>query len=135
MAETPETFCTEEEIRALVHAFYARVRQDERLGPIFDAHVDDWDRHLAKLTDFWSSVLLRTGRYSGTPMPKHIALPELDAGLFQRWLDLFRETAARQPNGKLATRAVEASQRIAQSLWMGYQMSRDPDAIPRMLDR
>jgi hemoglobin len=128
-----QTLCTEEEIRGLIHAFYARVRQDEQLGPIFNARVDDWDHHLAKLSDFWSSVLLRTGRYNGTPMPKHIALPQLDPNLFQRWLSLFRETAAAQPNRQLDERACEAAGRIAQSLWMGYQISRSPDAIPTTL--
>src|SRR5690606_12563079 len=53
--------CSEEEVARLVHAFYARVRQDAALGPIFDAKVDDWDQHLAKLVDFWSSILRRTG--------------------------------------------------------------------------
>jgi len=122
--------CTEAEISRLVHAFYARVRQDAALGPIFQAHVEDWDLHLAKLVDFWSSILLRTGRFNGTPMPKHAALPGLDASLFERWLALFRDTAAEQPNRRMAERACEMAQRIAQSLWMGYQISRSPDAIP-----
>jgi Truncated hemoglobins len=121
--------CSEEEITQLVHAFYARVRQDEQLGPIFNAHVDDWDHHLAKLVDFWSSILLRTGRYSGTPMPKHAALPGLNADLFHRWLALFRQTANEQPNRAMAERACTMAERIAQSLWMGYQMVRCPDTI------
>jgi hemoglobin len=50
-------------IETLVHAFYARVRQDAVLGPIFDGAIGDgWDAHLAKLCDFWSSVLLGTAR-------------------------------------------------------------------------
>ena len=50
-------------IRALVHGFYAKVRQDAELGPIFDRVIgDDWDNHLAKMCDFWSSVMLTTGR-------------------------------------------------------------------------
>jgi hemoglobin len=125
--------CTEDEIRQLVHAFYARVRQDDLIGPIFNTHVDDWDHHLAKLADFWSSILLRTGRYSGTPMSRHAALPGLRPELFQRWLALFRETADEQPNRAMAERACEMAQRIAQSLWMGYQISRSPDAIPAEL--
>ena len=124
-----DDLCTEAEITALVHAFYARVRLDERLGPIFNEHVDDWDQHLATLVDFWSSILRRTGRFSGAPMPKHAALPGLEAALFRRWLALFNETAAGQPNQAMATRACAAAERIAQSLWMGYQMSRNPDVI------
>ena len=129
-APTP---CTEEEVTCLVHDFYARVRDDAVLGPIFETHIDDWDRHLAKLVDFWSSILRRTGRFTGAPMPRHAALPGLDAALFHRWLALFRQTAAQQPNQAMAAQACAAAERIAQSLWMGYQMSRDPEALPSAL--
>lgn len=125
--------CTEEEVSRLVHAFYSRVRQDQVLGPIFDAHIDDWNQHLAKLVDFWSAILRRTARFSGTPMPKHAALPGLNAELFRRWLGLFRETASEQPNQAMARQACAMAERIAQSLWLGYQMSRHPDAIPTAL--
>ncbi|QKV55779.1 group III truncated hemoglobin [Comamonas antarctica] len=125
--------CTEAEATALVHTFYARVREDEVLGPIFEAHIDDWDRHLAKLVDFWSAILRRTGRFSGAPMPKHAVLPGLSAELFQRWLKLFRENAVAQPNQAMAEQACAMAERIAQSLWMGYQISRNPDALPAAL--
>jgi hemoglobin len=125
--------CTEQEVSDLVHAFYARVREDEVLGPIFDAHIRDWDRHLARLVDFWSSMLRRTGRFTGAPMPKHTALPGLSAALFERWLGLFRSVSAAQPNRRMGEQAYEMARRIAQSLWMGYQMSRQPDAIPSVL--
>ncbi|MCP5327718.1 MAG: group III truncated hemoglobin [Sinobacteraceae bacterium] len=125
--------CTEEEITALVHAFYAKVRRDAALGPIFEAHVDDWDHHLAKLVDFWSAILLRTGRFSGAPMPKHAALPGLNADLFKRWLALFLETTAEQPNREMGSQAYVAAQRVAQSLWYGYQYTHQPDALPTKL--
>ena len=127
--------CTEAEVAALVHSFYASVRKDEVLGPIFDAHIDDWDQHLSQLVDFWSSILRRTGRFSGNPMPKHAALPTLSAALFQRWLRLFRENAATQSNQAMAEQACAMADRIAQSLWLGYQMSRDPDAVPTAIPR
>lgn len=125
--------CTEEEIARLVHAFYAKVRRDHVLGPIFNAHIDDWDRHLAKLADFWSSILRRTGRFTGAPMPKHVALPGLSAELFERWLTLFEETTAAQPNRAMGEQAYAMAQRIAQSLWYGYQLSRDPGTLPTEL--
>lgn len=125
--------CTETEVATLVHAFYASVREDEVLGPIFESHIDDWDHHLAKLVDFWSSILLRTGRFTGAPMPKHAALPGLSAELFQRWLGLFHDVSAAQPNRAMGEQAYAMAQRIAQSLWMGYQISRDPHAIPSAL--
>lgn len=127
---TTSALCTEEDITHLVHAFYTKVRQDDVLGPIFNAHIDDWDHHLAKLVDFWSSILLRTGRFTGAPMPKHAALPGLSAELFARWLALFQETADAQPNRAMGDQAYAMAQRIAQSLWYGYQMSRSPSALP-----
>ncbi|MCM5571421.1 group III truncated hemoglobin [Burkholderiaceae bacterium FT117] len=126
--------CTEDEIRWLVHAFYAKVREDERLGPIFAARVVDWDHHLGKMVDFWSSTLRGTARYRGTPMPKHAALPDLEPALFHRWLALFRETTAELENAAMRERANELAQRIAESLWFGWQMARDPERIAAKLE-
>ncbi len=120
--------CTEEEIEYLVHTFYAQVRRDDILGPIFNAHVADWDDHLARLVDFWSSILLRTRRFTGTPMSKHAALPQLSAELFQRWLTLFHETTSTLSNQAMAQQAETMARRIGQSLWYGYQLNRDPEA-------
>jgi hemoglobin len=87
-------------VSAFVDAFYARIRADELLGPIFTERVADWDDHLGRMKRFWRSVLFSSGEYSGSPMPKHMAIPALDAGHFGHWLDLFystlRELGARE---------------------------------------
>ncbi len=114
--------CTEDEIVQLVHGFYDRVRKDEVLGPVFNRHVMDWETHLPKMVDFWSSVLRGTARFHGSPMPKHAALPGLTVELFQHWLLLFGQTTDALPNAALAERAKDLAKRIAQSLWYGYQM-------------
>jgi hemoglobin len=132
-AQVETALCTEEEITALVQQFYAKVRRDPELGPIFNGHIDDWPHHLQKLCDFWSGVLLRSGRFSGAPMPKHAALPGLRADLFHQWLALWRETAAEQPNHEMAQVAVSAAERIAQSLWMGYQIYGQGKRVPEEL--
>lgn len=119
--------CTDEEIARMVHAFYADVRRDPQLGPVFNAHVDDWPEHLDRLVDFWSSILRGSGRFSGSPMVKHAKLPDLSSELFHRWLALFRATTAAQANQAMGHQAYEAAQRIARSLWYGYQISRQPD--------
>lgn len=85
---------TEDEIRTLVLTFYARVRADEALGPVFDAHVGDaWEAHLDKMCDFWSSILLATARFTGDPIRTHAGVPEITPELFDRWLELFAEVA------------------------------------------
>ena len=133
-APSPAALCTEQEIRALVHDFYADVRRDDVLGPIFNSRIHDWDTHLAQLVDFWSSILLRTGRFTGAPMPLHAAMPGLSADLFQRWLAAFYASNARQPNQAMAAQANAMAERIAQSLWMGYQMRNGGDALPTPLE-
>lgn len=82
-------------IRTLVDTFYEGVRDDLMLGPIFARHVADWSLHLPKMYDFWSTVVLRTGRYAGRPLDAHQRLPGLTAAHFARWLDLWRHTVAR----------------------------------------
>lgn len=79
-------------IRAVVDDFYARIRQDPMLGPVFEAHIQDWGPHLAKMYGFWSTVLLGDRQYKGNPFEKHLAMPELSAAHFRRWLNLFAET-------------------------------------------
>lgn len=80
-------------ISDLVDGFYARVRQDDLIGPIFAAAIgENWDTHLPKMKDFWSGMALGTQRYSGRPMPAHLRLPGLGESHFTRWLTLFRET-------------------------------------------
>lgn len=118
---------TIDEIHEFVHLFYDRVREDEKLGPIFNEHVHDWDTHLDKMVRFWSSMLLGTGTYQGTPMPKHVALPNLSGELFGHWLALFHETMKTLDNQALAAKAELFAQRIARSLWYGYQLNHDPD--------
>ena len=50
---------TDPDIAKLVATFYARAREDDVLGPVFNRAVHDWDEHIAQITDFWSSIMLR----------------------------------------------------------------------------
>ncbi|MET0293924.1 MAG: group III truncated hemoglobin [Phenylobacterium sp.] len=115
---------TEDMIQALVRAFYARVRAEPVLGPIFDGAVDDWDAHLAKLTDFWSSVLLMTGRFHGRPMQVHAQVPGIEAAHFGRWLALFERTAREVWPPDAAALVAEKAQMIGRSLQLGLAVSR-----------
>lgn len=105
-------------IRTLVHRFYARVREDELLSPVFAARVADWDAHLARMCAFWSSVALMSGIYHGQPMEKHLPLP-VGGAHFDRWLALFEETAAEVCPPAAAAHVVERARRIAESLEIG----------------
>lgn len=115
---------TEAMIRELVHAFYAKVRLDPILGPIFNRAVDDWDAHLEKLCGFWSSVTLMTGRYKGTPMKVHADIADIERAHFAHWLGLFRETARDTCPPACAALFIDRAERIAQSLEMGISIHR-----------
>lgn len=116
---------TEPMIHTLVHAFYSEIRTDPALGPIFNRVLGgEWDAHLAKMCDFWSSVLLMTGRFKGAPMVAHTRLPDLRATHFARWLHLFRQTAERLCPADAAALFVAKSEMIAQSLQLGIAAAR-----------
>ena len=105
-------------IERLVRGFYAKVRTDELLGPIFAARIRDWEPHLQKMCAFWSSVALMSGRYHGAPMVKHLPLP-VDAEHFDRWLGLFEATAREVCSPAAAQHFVERAYRIAESMELG----------------
>jgi hemoglobin len=105
-------------IERLVRAFYERVRRDPLIGPIFESKVDDWERHIGKLCAFWSSVALMSGRYHGQPMVAHLPLP-VDTPEFDRWLEIFAETARDVCPPSASAHFLERAHRIADSLEMG----------------
>ena len=113
-----ETGIDEAMIDRLVESFYTRVRDDALIGPIFAERVEDWAPHLAQMKLFWSSVALSTGVYQGRPMPKHLPLP-IDARHFDRWLELFAETARTLCPPIAADHFIERARRIAESLELG----------------
>ena len=112
------TGITETMIERLVRAFYAKVRTDAVLAPVFEARIADWEPHLKRMCAFWSSVALMSGRYHVTPMAKHAPLP-VDAAHFDRWLSLFETTARELCPPQAATHFVELARRIAASLELG----------------
>src|SRR5579875_1941094 len=101
-----------DEINNLVDHFYAKVRQDPEIGPVFNEAVEDWPTHLATLKDFWSTVLLTDRRYKGDPLASHLKLP-LKPQHFRRWLSLFAETAREVMPADHAALVIAKSQRIA----------------------
>jgi hemoglobin len=73
-----------------IEAFYAAVREDDVIGPVFLSVVHDWDGHKRTMVDFWSRAVLGTQRYNGMPLPPHVKL-KLGEAHFDRWLKLWGE--------------------------------------------
>ncbi len=110
-------------IERLVRTFYGAVRTDDLIGPVFAERIADWEPHLQRMCEFWSSVALMSGRYHGQPMVKHMPLP-VDGRHFDRWLELFERTAREVCPPAAADHFIERAQRIAQSLEMGIAAGR-----------
>lgn len=106
---------SEPSIARLVDSFYAKVRQDSELGPIFNNAVGNWDAHLDLLRDFWSSVLLGTAKYKGNPLLAHFPL-DLDELHFSRWLALFSETAREILRPEEAALVIDKAEKIAANI-------------------
>jgi hemoglobin len=117
-AAAERTGIDEPMIARLVATFYARIREDAILGPIFNPRVKDWQKHEAKIATFWSSVMLQSGTYHGRPMPAHAPLPVV-AAHFDHWLKLFGESACDVCPAAQAAMFVERAAAIAQSLEFG----------------
>ncbi|QIE24096.1 hypothetical protein SBC1_19870 [Caballeronia sp. SBC1] len=107
----------ETNIRELVDAFYRRVDDDLLLGPIFARELAGrWDAHLAKMTTFWSSLVLGTKGYRGNVQEAHRPLGDIEPQHFARWLTLFLDTVNTRYEPAAAVQFMEPALRIAQSL-------------------
>ncbi|MGD9472519.1 MAG: group III truncated hemoglobin [Novosphingobium sp.] len=123
---------SEDGLAALVEAFYARVRADAQLGPVFDGAIDDWPEHLEKLAAFWSSIMLTSGRYKGQPVPAHMKHRDrITPALFNRWLDLWKSTTDDLMSSDAATALQAKAERIAESLQLAmfFRLGRAQDAV------
>ncbi|GGC17043.1 hypothetical protein GCM10011494_39880 [Novosphingobium endophyticum] len=128
----PAADIDEADLARVVDAFYARIRADAELGPIFNQAIDDWPGHLTKLTAFWSSVMLTSGRYKGQPVPAHLKHKDrITPALFDRWLSLWKQTTdeVMAPDAALALQS--KALRIAESLKLAMFFRLDRRTEPR----
>jgi hemoglobin len=108
-------------ITTLVHQFYADVRADPELGPVFDNAIGDrWDAHLARMVEFWSTVMLGARNFQGNVFGTHMALQGVEPEHFKRWLSMFFATTDRLFAPEVAHEFQLVGKRIAHSLQYGY---------------
>ena len=121
MAGMSSQAITESSIVQLVDTFYARVRDDAVLSPVFEAKLAGrWHEHMPRMYAFWTKVLLGTGEFNGNVFGKHMALSGIETEHFVRWLTLFRLTAVDVFGVDGAGDALAVAQRIASSLQLGF---------------
>lgn len=108
-------------IHTLVHRFYDDVRADAVLGPVFEKAIGaHWDDHLARMVEFWSTVMLGSHSFHGNVFGTHMTLQGVEPDHFRRWLALFQDTTARLFDARIAHEFQLVGQRIAASLQYGY---------------
>ena len=140
-ADTREREPNETNIRALVEAFYRRVDDDPLLGPIFARELAGrWDEHLAKMTTFWSSLVLGSKQYRGNVQEAHRPLEGIEPRHFARWLSLFLNMVEARYAPAAAVQFMEPALRIAQSLQLSkfgwdYQIPVEQEELLAALKR
>lgn len=101
----------------LIPAFYDRVRADAEIGPLFNEAIEDWPAHLEKLVAFWSSVMLTSGRYKGSPVAEHLKhKARITPAMFDRWLAIWAATTDELMPSAAASALQAKAARIAESL-------------------
>lgn len=83
-----------DDVAKVVREFYAKVRKDELLGPIFNQLITDWEPHLEHITDFWEMTVFGGKMYSGNPIIVHQQLDDkagntIEAFHFGTWIELW----------------------------------------------
>jgi hemoglobin len=125
------------DIHLLVNAFYAKIREDELLGPIFNNHIGDheWVHHLDKLTDFWETNLLGKANFKGNPTQKHIKVDQnlhhsIEMDHFNHWLTLWFQTIDENFSGELADKAKNSATKMATGQFLAVWNHRKSGNIP-----
>lgn len=108
----------EADIRRLIPAFYANVRRDPVLGPVFDGIIgDNWPAHIDIVCSFWLSATRLDRRYDGRNFtPAHVKHSAIRADLLPRWLTIFRMTAMELCTLGQADALIGIAERMAGSL-------------------
>jgi hemoglobin len=117
MPLTQTASISDEQIRQLVDSFYNKIRADADLEPIFERLVaGDWETHLAKMYDFWSSVMVTTGYYKGSLVAVRKRMGALEIGLLDRCLALFGDSCDELLDSETAGLCWLKAAHIAESL-------------------
>ncbi|WP_298257841.1 group III truncated hemoglobin [uncultured Litoreibacter sp.] len=134
-AQPPRFPITAAQIESVVTKFYAQVRSDTILGPVFAAHIpkDGWPAHEAKIASFWRNAILSERSYDGNPMQKHMNARDVHAEHFPLWLALFDKVLADELPQDTASAFSNLAHRIARGLRMGVEDLRAPLDAPPIL--
>lgn len=119
-----------DDIILLVDEFYAKIRNDELLAPIFNKVIHDrWSFHLNKMYTFWQTVLLEEHTYYGNPFMPHVDLP-VEKQHFVRWIELFYQTLDEHFEGGKVDEAKWRAAKMAEMFLYKIEHYRDTNIRP-----
>lgn len=134
MSQMPPRFpITAEQIDLVMTRFYAKVRKDPVLGPIFNGHIANWPEHEAKIAGFWRNAILFERSYDGNPMRAHMQAGDVRADHFDVWLALFDGVLNDALPNETAAAWSALVHRIGRGLRMGVQDVQKPAGDVPML--
>lgn len=108
-------------LRALVHDFYADVRRDAALAPVFDAAIGaHWETHLERMVEFWCTMMLDTRSFSGSVFGTHMQLKGVEPVHFERWMSLWYRHTAVGFEAADRKQLREKAEMIGRSLFLGF---------------
>jgi hemoglobin len=116
---------SEQALSRLVRQFYAKAQHDPLLGPVFDGAVSDWECHLERVAAFWMTAALGVPAYRGNPMAAH-SKHALTPAMFDRWLQVWGETADEVFTSDAANDLESRAAAIAESLQAGLVLEPRP---------
>lgn len=124
------------DINILVNNFYSKIRKDDLLGPIFNAHIPDdkWKEHLDKLTDFWETNLFGVAKFKGNPTQKHINVDKnlkysIEQTHFGRWLQIWFGTLDELYEGEYADKAKNSARKMSTGQFLSIWQQRPQNKI------
>lgn len=98
-------------LQKLLRHFYADVRQHKLIGPIFNAHIEDWPPHIELIADFWSGITGGPALYRGGMPYKHFPLG-LRREHFEAWLMLWERNCRQHLPPEAAQDMIEIAHTI-----------------------
>ena len=113
----------DEDLEAVLVAFYAAVENDPLLAPYFTAL--DMTAHMPRIVAFWSTLLFHTGRYTGNAFRPHMSMPGLTAEHFAHWVATLERTVDARFAGETADRMKDFAHRIALSMQLRLGITPD----------
>lgn len=102
------------DIELLVNNFYAKVKADNFIGPLF-SNIN-WEKHLPIMYQFWDNAIFYSGGYNGNPLKTHQHLHRLfplNKQHFDVWIHLFTSTVDELFSGEKAELAKQRAISIA----------------------